>query len=53
MKFTTDRPCSDPERAARKIVEIAKATEPGQEGRIYIELINGLATEVMRRCKMS
>jgi hypothetical protein len=41
MKFTTARPYSDPERAARKIVEIAKATEPGQEGRIYIELING------------
>jgi hypothetical protein len=27
--------------SARKIVEIAKSVEPGQEGRIYIELING------------
>ena len=41
MKLTADRPYADPEKAARKIVEIAKATEPGQEGRIYIELING------------
>ena len=41
MKFTTDRPYSDPEKAARKIVEIANSVEAGQEGRIYIELING------------
>ena len=31
----------DPERAARKIVEIANRVEAGQEGRIYIELVNG------------
>ena len=41
MKFATDRPYADPEKAARKIVEIANSVEPGQEGRIYIELING------------
>lgn len=41
MKFASDRPYSDPEKAARKIVEIARSVEPGQEGRIYIELING------------
>jgi hypothetical protein len=42
MKFVTaDRPYADPEKAARKIVEIANSVEPGQEGRIYIELING------------
>ena len=41
MKFASDRPYSDPEKAARKIVEIANATEAGQDGRIYIELING------------
>ena len=29
------------ERAARKIVEIANSVEPGQDGRIYIELIKG------------
>ena len=41
MQFVPNRPYSDPEKAARKIVEIANATEVGQEGRIYIELING------------
>jgi hypothetical protein len=41
MKFTSDRTYSDPEKAARKIVEIANSVETGQEGRIYIELING------------
>ena len=41
MKFVPNRPYSDPERAARKIVEIANSIEPGQDGRIYIELING------------
>jgi hypothetical protein len=40
MKFASDRPYSDPGKAARKIVEIANSVEPGQEGRIYIELIN-------------
>jgi hypothetical protein len=28
MKFTTDRPYGDPEKAARKLVEIANAVEP-------------------------
>ena len=41
MKFATDRPYADPEKSARKIVEIANSVEPGQQGRIYIELING------------
>ena len=41
MKFATDRPYSDPEKAARKIVEIANSVEAVQDGRIYIELING------------
>ena len=41
MKLTADRPYADPEKAARKILEIAKTVEPGPEGRIYIELING------------
>ena len=41
MKFTADRRYSDPERAARKIVEIANGVEVVQDGRIYIELING------------
>ena len=41
MKFATDRPYSDREKAARKILEIANAVEVVQDGRIYIELING------------
>ena len=39
-KFVGDRPYSDAEAAARKLVEIANATEPAQDGRIYIELVN-------------
>jgi hypothetical protein len=41
MKFTADRPWSDPEKAARKLLEIANDVEVVQDGRIYIELING------------
>jgi hypothetical protein len=40
MKFATDRPYADPEKAARKLVEIANAIEAVQDGRIHIELIN-------------
>ena len=40
MKFATDRPYADPEKAARKLVEIANSVEAVQDGRIYIELIN-------------
>jgi hypothetical protein len=39
-KFTADRPYADPEKAARKIIEVAKAIEPVQDGRIDIEKIN-------------
>ena len=41
MKFSPDRPYSDPEKAARKILEIANAVEAVQDGRIHIEKING------------
>jgi hypothetical protein len=41
MKFAPDRPYSDPEKAARKILEIANGTEAVQDGRIHIEKING------------
>ena len=41
MKFVPNRPYSDPEKAARKILEIANSVEVVQDGRIYIELING------------
>jgi hypothetical protein len=40
MKFATDRPYFDPEKAARKLIEIANSVEPVQDGRIFIELIN-------------
>ena len=41
MKFTEDRPYADPEKAARKLIEIANATEAVQDGRIHIEKVNG------------
>jgi hypothetical protein len=41
MKFTADRPFADPEKAARKLLEIASTIEPIQDGRIHIEKING------------
>jgi hypothetical protein len=34
MRFTADRPYSDPETAARKLLEIANAAEAVQDGRI-------------------
>ena len=39
--MSTDRPYADPEKAARKLLEIANAAEAVQDDRIYIELING------------
>ena len=41
MKFIQPRPLADPETAARKLLELANAFEPIQDGRIYIEKING------------
>jgi len=41
MKFVQPRPFADPEIAARKLLELANAFEPIQDGRIYIEKING------------
>jgi hypothetical protein len=41
MKFAADRPYGDPEKAARKLIEIANSVEAVQDGRIYIELVNG------------
>jgi hypothetical protein len=41
MKYATERPFADPEKAARKLMEIASAVEPVQDGRIHIEKING------------
>ena len=41
MRYADPRPYADPEKAARRIIEIASTVEPAQDGRIYIELING------------
>jgi hypothetical protein len=41
MKFIEPRPFADPDAAARKLMELANAFEPVQDGRIYIEKING------------
>ena len=41
MKFAEPRPFADPEKAARRIIEIASSVEPVQDGRIHIEKING------------
>jgi hypothetical protein len=40
MKYTVDRPYSDPEKAARRLMEHAHAFDPTHDGRIYIEKIN-------------
>jgi len=41
VKLTADRPFADPDKAARRLLEHAHAFEPIQEGRIYIEKLNG------------
>jgi hypothetical protein len=41
MKFVDARPLSNPETAARKLLELANTFEPIQDGRIYIEKLNG------------
>jgi hypothetical protein len=40
MKLVTARPFSNPEAAARKLIEIASTVESVQDGRIHIELVN-------------
>jgi hypothetical protein len=40
MKFAESRIYADPEKAARRLVEIANAIEPVHDGRIHIESIN-------------
>jgi hypothetical protein len=40
MKFVEPSRLTDPDATARKLLEIANATEPAQDGRIYIELVN-------------
>jgi hypothetical protein len=44
-KFAADRLFTDPDAAARKLVEIANGIEAVQDGRIYIERINAAFLE--------
>lgn len=41
MKFAEHRPYADPEKAAHRLMEHSQAFETIQDGRIYIEKING------------
>jgi hypothetical protein len=41
MKFVQPRSLAAPEAAAHKLLELANAFEPVQDGRIYVEKING------------
>lgn len=40
MKYVEPSPYADPEKAARRLMEIASTIEPVQDGRIHIEKIN-------------
>jgi hypothetical protein len=40
MKFVDPHTFTDPDAAARKLVEIANGVEAVQDGRIYIERVN-------------
>jgi hypothetical protein len=40
VKFATERPYADPEKAARKLIDIANSVEAIQDGRIRIENMN-------------
>jgi hypothetical protein len=41
VKHTADRPFADPDKSARKLIEIANSAEAYMDGRIPIEAING------------
>jgi hypothetical protein len=40
MKLTADRPFADPEKAARKLLEIANSLASYMDQRLLVELIN-------------
>jgi hypothetical protein len=40
VRFVASRPFADPDKAARKLVEIANDVEAEPEGRIFIEKVN-------------
>ena len=43
MKFIEPSQLTSPDAAARQFVEISNAAEVVQDGRVYIELVNGPA----------
>ncbi|WP_249159439.1 hypothetical protein [Bradyrhizobium jicamae] len=43
MKHVEPRPYADPDKAARRLMEHARAFEPVQDGRVYIEVIMRLS----------
>ena len=45
MKFVEPNHLTDHDAAARKLVEIANATEAVHDGRIYIDRVNGAFLE--------
>jgi hypothetical protein len=47
MKYAADRPFADPEKAARRILEIANAVEPVQ-GRIHFRHLHASGRGVVR-----
>jgi hypothetical protein len=40
VTFTEERPYADPDKAARKLIEIANTVEAVQDGRLHIEKVN-------------
>jgi hypothetical protein len=40
MKFVEPSRLTNPDATVRKLLEIANAIEPAQDGRIYLELVN-------------
>jgi hypothetical protein len=42
VKYIEPSPYADPEKAARRLMEIAHTVEPVRDGRIHIEKINEL-----------
>ena len=49
MKLVEQRPFADPDVAARKLLELAHAVEPIQDGRIHIEKLKARCCSISRQ----
>jgi hypothetical protein len=49
MKLVEQRPFADPDVAARKLLELAHAVEPIQDGRIHIEKLTARSCSISRQ----